>query len=144
MNKNDARIMNLRKDIQERKETLSSAPVKFNPKTNCILRFNGKSNNLHTCDEETLINLAIDLNCRLISAANLPSPFVPETDPEKIMVCGYSIKDWMSDIYDMIQSFKYDSSIKKLERLERELETLLSADVKTEIRLDEIETLLTK
>lgn len=141
MTKNDTRIMNLKADIQKRKETLTLSPVTFRPETNCILKLDGKNINLHACDEEKLLSLAIDLNCRLISAASLPAPFIPETDPEKIMINGFSIKSWMSDIYNLMQSEKYEKEIRKLNGLERELGTLLSEDVKTGLRLDEIEKL---
>lgn len=142
MNKNDTRIMNLKADIQKRKEKLALSPVTFLPETNCILKLDGKNINLHTCDEDKLLSLAIDLNCKLISAASLPSPFVPETDPEKIMVSGFSIKCWMNDIYNLMQLGKHEKEVRKLNGLERELSTLLSEDVKTELRLDEIEKLI--
>lgn len=141
MTKNDTRIMNLKADIQKRKETLTLSPVTFRPETNCILKLDGKNINLHTCDEEKLLSLAIDLNCKLISAASLPAPFIPETDPGKIMINGFSIKSWMSDIYNLMQSAKYEKELRKLNGLERELSTLLSEDVKTGLRLDEIEKL---
>lgn len=141
MTKNDTRIMNLKADIQKRKETLTLSPVTFRPETNCMLKLDGKNFNLHTCDEEKLLSLAIDLNCKLISAASLPAPFIPETDPKKIMVNGFSIKAWMNDIYNLMQSEKYEKELRKLNGLERELSTLLSEDVKTGLRLDEIEKL---
>lgn len=137
MTKNDAKVMDLRIEVDKRKSKL--VEVKFMPKTNCQLQLSGRKYNLHTCDGDIALNLAMELNMRLMAASALPAPFSPVANPEEIIMCGYKIKDWMDDLYQAVEVNKYKKERRRLESLEAELDSMLSDDIRNGMRLDEIE-----
>ena len=61
MSKNDDRILELKKQIEEKKTTLTKKNAKFSPETNCILILDGTTYNLNVLNNESLTFLKIKL-----------------------------------------------------------------------------------
>lgn len=140
MTKSDTEVLDFKNEVDKRKSKL--VEVTFTPKTNCQLKLCGQKYNLHTCEEHTAMALAIEINMRLIAASSLPAPFSPITDPDEITICGYAIKDWLDDLHQVIGVRRYEKEKKKLESIEAEIYSLLSDEMKTGMRLNELKELL--
>lgn len=134
MNKNDDRILELKKQIEAKKKAISEKKVRFIPETNCVLNMDGMNINLNVCSDEALVLLLIRLNSYLMSAVDL--------EMSDFEISGYSVTDWIKDIKSKLGV----SSLKKeeidLKKMESKLDKLLSDDKKTEIEIDEIANLL--
>lgn len=133
MNKNDERILKLKKEIEEKKEEIEKKDVRFIPKTNCILTLDGESYNLHVCPVEKLNFLWVKLNMYLMSAKDLSLDF---------SVSGFPVSDWINDIKNRLNILEVKSEKENLRKMEEQLDKLLSSDKRTELELDRIEDLL--
>lgn len=132
--KNDERIMQLKKQIEEKKKQLAKQPVnRFIPITNCLLVIDKVTYNLHV-DSSTM--LLIKVNTLAMSARDLG------LDIYDVMISGYSLADWITDIQNNLKVQQYKEEKKKLERLEKQLDALLSDDKRTELEIDSIAALL--
>ena len=133
MNKNDERILKLKKEIEKKKEEIEKKDVRFIPKTNCILTLDGESYNLHVCPVEKLNFLWVKLNMYLMSAKDLSLDF---------SVSGFPVSDWINDIKNRLNILEVKSEKENLRKMEEQLDKLLSSDKRTELELDRIEGLL--
>jgi hypothetical protein len=136
-NNNDDRIIKLRKDIQKKKDSLKEIK-KFTPITNCILLIDGETINLNVLTSDDLIKLHIRLNAYILSAKDL------KMDLNTILFNGFCLTDWIEDIKNKIFLLQTKDESKKLKMMEEVLTKLLSEQKKTELELDEIESLLKK
>lgn len=134
MSKNDDRILELKKQIEVKKKSLSDKKVRFTPETNCVLELDGNRYNLNVCADDLLTMLMIKLNTYVISANDLNIP-VPE-------ISGYSIDMWISDIKSKLAASALKREENNLKKMETKLDKLLSEDKKAELEIDEIATLL--
>lgn len=132
MSKNDERVLQLKKIIDEKKSELK-AVKRFTPLTNCILNLEDKNYNLNVLQLDDLKLLLVKLNMYLMSAKDL--------DVE-LDISGYSIEDWMMDIKSKMEIFEYKKKESELKALEAKLDKMLSDEKKTELELDEIAALL--
>ena len=126
---NDDRIIQLKVAIQKEKDELATQKPVFEPKTNCMLVLNGQSYNLHVSASEELLLL---LEMYIMAATNL------KKNPDDIMISGYSLSDWFSDVEGFLKVQKYKSRKNILSEKERQLTKLLSDDKKTELEIDAI------
>lgn len=134
MNKNDDRILELKKQIEAKKKAISEKKVRFIPETNCVLNMDGMNINLNVCSDDALVLLLIRLNSYLMSAVDLGmSDF--ETS-------GYSVMTWIKDIKSKLEVSSLKKEETDLKKMESKLDKLLSDDKKTEIEIDEIANLL--
>lgn len=131
--KNDERIMQLKKTIEEKRQEFASNPTRFNPITNCLLVLDKVTYNLHIDSNEMLL---IKLNALLISAKDL------EIDTSTLMISGSSLDDWIADVKANLEVQRYKTEKKKLDMLEKQLTALLSDDKQTELQIDSLEELL--
>lgn len=131
--KNDERIMQLKSQIEEKRKELAKQTSRFVPITNCLLVLDKVTYNLHVEASELLL---IKLNTLHMSARDL------DIDPSKVIISGYSLVDWMEDISNCLKVQKYKQEKTKLNTLERQLDTLLSDDKRTELEIDSIASLL--
>lgn len=134
MSKNDDRILQLKKQIAEKKEELSKANVRFVPETNCIIELDGERLNLNVLTKNALELLMLKLNMYVMSAHSLDVP-IPE-------ISGYHIGLWISDIRKKLDCIVTKREEKELKEMEAKLDKLLSDDKKTELELDSIAALL--
>lgn len=132
--KNDDRILELKKQIDEKKKLLAEKKVRFSPETNCILDLDGNKYNLNVCGDDVLTMLMIKLNMYVMSADDLDIP-VPE-------ISGYSVEMWILDIKNKLAASGIKREENALKQMEAKLDKLLSDDKKAELEIDEIAALL--
>ena len=130
MSKNDDRILELKKQIETKKKSISEKKVRFIPETNCVLNMDGMTINLNVCSDDALLLLLIRLNSYLMSAKEL--------NMADFEISGYSVKDIKSKLE--VSGLKKEES--DLKKMESKLDKLLSDDKKTELEIDEIAALL--
>lgn len=131
--KNDDRIMQLKKQISVKREELSKRTSRFVPITNCLLVLDKVTYNLHVESSEMLL---IKLNMISMSAKDL------EIDTDNLMISGYSLNDWITDVKSNLEVQKYKKEKNDLNALEKKLDALLSEDKQTELKIDELAALL--
>lgn len=134
--KNDERIMQLKETIAQKKKELAAGPKRFAPITNCILAFDNFQYNLHVLTEPNLEFLLVRLNAYVMSAINL------DLDPAEVKISGYSLLDWCDDLKQLIEIRDFRQKKSQLEKLEKQLDALLSDDKKTELEIESIAELL--
>lgn len=132
--KNDDRILELKKQIDEKKRLLAEKRVRFSPETNCILDLDGSKYNLNVCGDDVLTMLMVKLNMYVMSADDL-GILVPE-------ISGYSVEMWITDIKNKLAVSGVKREENALKQMEAKLDKLLSDDKKTELEIDEIAALL--
>ena len=136
MSKNDKKILLLKKTIEERKAELGEKKS-FSPLTSCSLEYAGVRHNLHALNDfSTLAYLAASLRAVEMAAEDLG------VYSGAIIICGYSIKDWLTDLKAKMEVVNRADRERELKEYERKLDALLSADKKTELEIDSIAELL--
>lgn len=134
MSKNDDRILELKKQVEDKKKELASKKTWFVPITNCILEMDGMTLNLNVLSESALILLWIRLNTYRMSAADLGL--------HKFEISGYDLEDWITDVKARLEVIATKREENNLKAMETKLDKLLSEDKKTELELDSIAELL--
>ena len=134
MNKNDDRILELKKQVEDKKKELTNKKTRFVPVTNCILEMDGMTLNLNVLSENALILLWIRLNAYRMSAADLGL--------DKFEISGYDLNDWITDVKARLEVIATKREENNLKAMETKLDKLLSEDKKTELELDSIAELL--
>ena len=132
---NDEKIIKLKQQIEEKRKSLAKAK-RFTPITNCILELDGITTNIQILPKEKLALLLVKLNLYKMSIENLNMSL------DEIIINGYNIGDWMSDILAKIDIISYKEEEQKLKTMESKLVELLSKEKKTELAIDEIEKML--
>lgn len=134
--KNDERILELKKQIADKKENLGKEK-RFVPVTTCILELFGSKINLHTLITVNDINkVLLELNMYSMSGGDLG------IDEDEIAISGFKLSEWIHDVEMKRDSLIYKNEYAKLKKLEEQLDKLLSDDKKTELEIDSIAALL--
>lgn len=139
MTKNDKRIEEILKKVDEQKKALGVKP-KLQLVTNGVLSINMTTCNINVATIPQLIAayaalLRIEQDVSLThAAANALGVEVPET-----LVCGYTTDQWMSDITDRVELVKWILRKMELEKTEATLKQMISEDAKTNSALADIE-----
>lgn len=134
MSKNDDRILELKRQIEAKKKSISEKKFRFIPETNCVLNMDGMTINLNVCSDDALVLLLIRLNSYLMSAVDLGMP--------DLEISGYSVTAWIKDIKSKLEVSGLKKEESDLKKMESKLDKLLSDDKKTELEIDEIAALL--
>ena len=134
MSKNDERVLQLKKQVENKKKELADKKCKFVPETNLILEINGDRVNLNVLNENQLKNILVQLNMYRLSVADLKM--------DDFVVSGYTVDQWMNDVRDKLGEKELKREENELKSLEAKLDKLLSEDKKTELELDSIAALL--
>lgn len=129
MNKNDDRILKLKKQLEDKRILLSREH--YNPKTNCLFVWNKVTYNLHVEDLEIMAIMVHSL----WQSAN-------ELNFEATKIAGYTLTEWLDDIYGLMRVQRAKKELKRLDEFEKTLNEKLSTDKKTEMELDSIESFL--
>lgn len=137
MSKNDNKILELKKQIQEKKSKLKKIK-RFNPITTCNLPLNGITHNIHVCPIKDLKLLLIQLNMFNMSAHDLDML----DQLNDISLGGFRIDEWMTDIQTRLECLTVKEEENKLKVMEEKLTKLLSEEKKTELELQEMESWL--
>jgi len=125
---NDKKIMELKKQIEEKKIKLGKSQ-KFSPITNCSIEVDGVRSNIQVLTKEQLITLLVKLNSYAISAKELEIDFV---------ISGYHVMEWITDIKSKLDFVTRKEEENKLKVMESKLHQLLSNEKKVELEIDEI------
>lgn len=134
-NKNDAVILKLKKEIEEKKKMLK-ASERFTPITNCSLVLDGERFNLNVMNKkEDIIPLMVKLNAYAKSAEDLGVS-------EELTYGGFKIEDWMTDLKARWNVINRTMEEGRLKALENKLHNLLSLDKKVELELADIASLI--
>lgn len=134
--KNDERIIELKKQIEEKKEALGKQP-RFSPVTTCLFNRDGHRVNIHALTSVKDINMMLVLfNTYAMSAKDL------NINCAEVELDGFSILDWMEDLKSKKAVIEYTEKKEQLTKLERQLDKLLSDDKKTELEIDAIADLI--
>lgn len=134
MSKNDDRILELKKQIEIKKQDLSERKAKFTPETNCVLEIDGNKYNLNVMSAADLTLLIIKLNMFIMSADSLKLPHP--------IISGYTTALWISDIRNKLDALNTKKEELELKQMEAKLDKMLSEDKKTELELNEIAAML--
>lgn len=134
MNKNDDRILELKKQVENKKKEIAKKNVKFVPETNLVIEINGIKTNINVLNEKDLESLLVILNMYHMSAVDL--------EMKDFEISGYKVDQWMNDVKAKINMKTLKNEEAELKRLEEKLDKLLSEDKKTELELDSIAALL--
>jgi hypothetical protein len=136
MNKNDDRILTLKKQIEDKRKELGKQP-RFSPVTTCMFTYNGNRVNIHTLTSVKDINaMLVHFNIYAMSAENLG------IDCADINFDGFSVLEWMEDLHAKKAVVEYAAKKTQLTTLEKKLDKLLSDDKKTELEIDAIANLI--
>lgn len=133
-NTNDERILELKKQIEAKKEKLGKVS-RFTPVTNCNIEVDGMRHNIQVLDKDQLISLMVKLNAYALSAKDLGVLY-------DYMISGYNVQEWISDIKSRIDILSKKHEEKALKIMEDKLVLLLSERKKVELEIDEIESML--
>lgn len=133
-NANDARILEMKKQIEKKKEELGVAS-RFNPITNCSFELDDERYNINALSKEKLVLLAVKLQAYLIAAKTLELAEIFE-------LSGYHVSDWISDIMQKLQILKRTDEAKNLKVMEDKLGRMLSETKKVELEIDDIASFL--
>lgn len=134
MSKNDDRILELKKQVENKKKEIAKKNVKFVPETNLVIEINGQKTNINVLSENDLKSLLVILNMYRMSSADLKM--------NDFEISGYKVNKWMNDVRAKINMKTLKNEEAELKRLEEKLDKLLSEDKKTELELDSIAALL--
>lgn len=134
--KNDERILELKKQIEEKKKELGKQP-RFSPVTTCMFNHNGNRINIHTLTSIKDINaILVYFNMYVMSAEDM------EINCEDIVFDGFTVTDWIEDLKSKKTVIEYTAKKEQLTILEKKLDKLLSDDKKTELEIDAIADLI--
>ena len=134
MSKNDDRILELKKQVENKKKEIAKKNVKFVPETNLVIEINGIKTNINILNKKDLESLLVILNMYRMSAVDL--------EMKDFEISGYKVDQWMNDVKAKINMKTLKNEEAELKRLEEKLDKLLSEDKKTELELDSIAALL--
>src|SRR5690606_34841047 len=112
-NSNDQRILELKKQIDIKKEKLGKT-LRFTPVTNCSIELDGVRHNINVLSKEQLISILVKLNSYLISAKDLKVE-------NEYVVSGYKVEEWIDDINTKSEILNRQDEEKALKTMEVKL-----------------------
>ncbi|MBG9773030.1 hypothetical protein [Brevibacillus laterosporus] len=131
---NDQKIMELRKQIEAKKEKIGKT-IKFIPVTNCSIELDGVRYNLQVLAKDQIISLLVKLKAYATSAKELALL-------NDYTISGFNVMDWIKDLNSKLDIVCRKEEEHKLKVMESKLHKLLSNEKKVELEIDEIESML--
>lgn len=132
--KNDEKILELKKQIENKRQILKKQNVLYSPITNCLLVLDKVTYNLCV---ENLELMLIKVNMMVIAAKDAG------IDTSKFIISGFTLDDWLTDIKGLLSVQRYKKENNKLNELEKQLTSLLTDDKKVELEIENLAALLT-
>lgn len=134
-NNNDQKILDLKKQIEEKKTKLDKLQ-RFTPITNCSIEIDGVTRtNIQTLDKDSIVRLMVKLQSYKTAAEALDVS-------SQYILSGYKPEDWIKDLKQRLDILSRKDEETKLKLMEDKLQALLSSDMKVQLELSEIESLL--
>ncbi|MGD9728109.1 MAG: hypothetical protein AB7L09_02515 [Nitrospira sp.] len=141
--KNDDKIKALMQKVEEQQKALGTkSRARWN--TNAVFKYpSGDFINLNTLNGGDLGKL-IDAMSFLLSTESVRADAAKRLgiDPVPFAHGGYTITEWEEDFKLRIAIIQYDDRKKELDATKKKLKSLVSEGTRTEMELDEIESLL--
>lgn len=134
MKNNDEKILELKKQIEEKKKKVGKSQ-KFTPVTNCSIEVDGTRININVLGKEQLVSLMVRLNSYAISAKELEVL-------DDYNIGGFNVMDWIKDLKSKLEFINRKDEEQKLKMMESKLDLLLSNEKKVELEIGEIESML--
>lgn len=128
--KQDKVILNLKKEIEIKKENLGKTN-KFVPITNCNLFLENNRINIHTLTKESILLYIAKLKALELALKQV----LPD---EVLMIDGYSVKDWIEDLVSKYNILNVNNEKERLRMLENKLNELLSNETKIDLELEKL------
>ena len=132
--KNDEKILELKKQIENKRQIFKKQNVSYSPITNCLLVLDKVTYNLCV---ENLELMLIKVNMMVITAKDAG------IDTSKFIISGFTLDDWLTDIKGLLSVQRYKKENNKLNELEKQLTSLLTDDKKVELEIENLAALLT-
>jgi len=143
MAKFDAKVQKLIEEVKKRRASINKTEKSTwitNGSFRCFENSTEGSFNLQTVTDEVVLAKALAF---LINREGAFKEACKRLDTKgNFGWLGYSVADWESDFKTRLAKVRLNSEKKKLAALEKQLESLMSDDLKTDIQLAEIEKLL--
>ena len=136
VNKNDNRILELKKKIEHDRATLKETNSRFQPITSCTPDFAGQKYNLNAMSANDLLLLLGTLSVmeQVTTKVAEEMQFIkPAT------VNGYLLAEWTIDIRKKLDQVLYREKKAKLDKLEKQLTDLLTGETQTKLKVDNLE-----
>ena len=136
VNKNDNRILELKKKIEQERATLKESNSRFQPITSCILEFAGQKYNLNAMSANdlllllSLLSVIEQVNTKIAEEMQFVKPAT---------VNGYLLTEWIIDIRKKLDQVLYREKKAKLDKLEKQLTDLLTGETQTKLKVDNLE-----
>ena len=127
---NDAVILKLKKDIEEKKKLIKSSE-RFTPVTNCSLVLDNERYNLNVLGKDQIIPLMVKLNAYAKSAEDLGVS-------DDLEYGGFKVEQWMTDLKARWAIINRTNEEARLKALENKLHNLLSLEKKVELEIADI------
>ena len=127
---NDSMILNLKKQIEEKKKLLTGAS-RFSPMTNCMLRLDNENFNLNVIDKDMILLLIAKLS-------GLKTSLKVEMPDEKLLISSFDVDLWLTDLKNKFSILNKKLEEERLKKLENKLHNLLSVDKKVELEINEL------
>ncbi len=140
MKSNDARILEMKKEIEVKRSEIAKVK-RFAPVTNCKLRLEGKEYSIHTLSFSEAIGLLMKINSMICRAKEIDKEMNMDVY-ENYKVSGYTLSNWKHDVVGRLEYAMIVDKKAKLKVLERKLDNLLTSEKKTELEIDIIENAL--
>ena len=136
VNKNDNRILELKKKIEQERATLKESNGRFQPITSCILEFAGQKYNLNAMSANDLLLLL-----GMLSVMEQVTTKVAEEMQfiKPATVNGYLLTEWIVDVRKKLNQVLYREKKAKLNKLEKQLTDLLTGETQTKLKVDNLE-----
>ncbi|WP_064199141.1 hypothetical protein [Brevibacillus brevis] len=131
---NDQKILELKKQIEDKKQKLSKSK-KFSPVTNCSIEIDGVRHNIQVLGKDVAQSLLIKLNSYALSAKDLGIL-------DDYYICGYKLKEWIEDLKGRYNHITRKEEEQKLKAMENKLDHLLSNEKRVELEIGEIAEML--
>lgn len=131
--KNDEKILELKKQIENKRQALNKQEFSYSPITNCLLVLDKVTYNLRV---ENLELMLIKVNMMVMAAKDAG------LNPSEFIISGFSLNDWLEDIKGLLSVQRYKKENNKLNELEKQLTNLLTEDKKVELEIENLAALL--
>ena len=136
VNKNDNRILELKKKIEQERATLKESNSIFQPITSCILEFAGQKYNLNAMSANDLLLLLGTLSV-MEQVTTKVAEEMQFIKPATVNV--YLLAEWIIDIRKKLDQVLYREKKAKLDKLEKQLTDLLTGETQTKLKVDNLE-----
>ncbi|AGI12122.1 hypothetical protein BPS10C_125 [Bacillus phage BPS10C] len=131
-NKQDAKIVGMQSNIKQKLNAIEHA-LEMVPKfkTPCALTLYGEKLNFHTLSVDKLREVQVQLNMHLMSAKELKVEY-------SYKFGGFPIMDWMQDVATIINKYNLKKEREELEKGLKDVDAMLSEEMKADRKLSEI------